>query len=90
MSEEAAQGEGDVRTPSIEAVVDELAIGTGFSGVVRIDHDGGVEYLKAYGLADRAHGIPNTVDTRFMLASVAKGFTALAVMSLVADGTLLL
>ncbi len=88
MSEEAAPGEGDVRTPSIEAVVDELAIGTGFSGVVRIDHDGGVEYLKAFGLADRRHGIPNAIDTRFGIASGAKGFTALTVASLIEEGVL--
>jgi CubicO group peptidase (beta-lactamase class C family) len=44
----------------------------GFSGVVRI---GGEAW--AFGLADRAHGIPNTVDTQFATASGVKGFTAL-------------
>ena len=75
---------------ALEAALDAEAERTAFSGVVRVDRRGAAELAKAYGLADRAHGIPNTVDTRFMLASVAKGFTALAVMSLVADGTLLL
>ena len=42
----------------------------------------------AYGLADRAHGIPNTVDTLFATASGTKSLTALAVMSLVERGTL--
>ena len=42
----------------------------------------------AYGLADRAHGVPNTVDTLFATASGTKGLTALAVMSLVERGTL--
>ena len=75
---------------ALEAALDAEAERTAFSGVVRVERRGAAELAKAYGLADRAHGIPNTVDTRFMLASVAKGFTALAVMSLVADGTLLL
>ncbi len=75
---------------ALEAALDAEAERTGFSGVVRVDRRGEAELAKAYGLADRAHGIPNTVDTRFMLASVAKGFTALAVMSLLADGMLLL
>jgi CubicO group peptidase (beta-lactamase class C family) len=75
---------------ALEAALDAEAERTAFSGVVRVDRLGAAELAKAYGLADRAHGIPNTFDTRFMLASVAKGFTALAVMSLVADGTLLL
>lgn len=73
---------------ALEAALDAEAERTAFSGVVRVDRGGAAELAKAYGLADRARGIPNTVDTRFMLASVAKGFTALAVMSLVADGAL--
>jgi CubicO group peptidase (beta-lactamase class C family) len=43
----------------------------GFSGVVRA---GGESW--AFGFADRAHEIPNTVDTQFGLASGTKGFTA--------------
>ena len=42
----------------------------------------------AYGFADRRWKIPNTPDTRFATASGVKGMTALAVMSLVEDGTL--
>lgn len=73
---------------TLEATLDAEAERTAFSGVVHVERDGTTELAKAYGLADRAHRIPNTVDTRFMLASVAKGFTALVVMSLVDDGTL--
>jgi CubicO group peptidase (beta-lactamase class C family) len=43
---------------------------------------------KAFGLADRAHEIANTVDTVFAIASGTKGFTALTVMSLVQDGAI--
>jgi CubicO group peptidase (beta-lactamase class C family) len=39
-------------------------------------------------LADRAHGIPVTTSTRFGIASTTKGFTALTVASLIADGLL--
>ena len=56
--------------------------------MVRIDRSGDVELAKAYGLADRAHSIPNTVDTRFGIASGTKGLTALAAMSLIEDGSL--
>ena len=67
--------------------IDRLATELGFSGVIRIDRDGQT-FAKAYGLAHRGYRIPNTVDTRFGLASGTKGFTALTVMSLVYDGTL--
>ena len=55
---------------------------------MRVDRSGSVELAKAYGHADRAHSIPNTVDSRFGIASGTKGLTALTVMSLVEDGSL--
>lgn len=72
----------------LHEALDEVAERTGFSGVVRLDRDGELVLSKAYGLADRAHGIANTVDTVFATASGTKGLTALAVMSLVHAGTL--
>ena len=69
-------------------VVDSIAHEKGFAGVVRVDLGGEIEFVKAYGLADRAHNIPNTVDTRFAIASGTKGLTALTVVSLIENGTL--
>jgi CubicO group peptidase (beta-lactamase class C family) len=43
----------------------------GFSGVVRVGDESW-----AFGFADRAHEIANTVDTQFGIASGTKGFTA--------------
>jgi len=60
----------------------------GFSGVVRIDRDGEVLYGRAFGFANRAYELPNTVDTQFGLANGVKGMTALTVVSLIADGRL--
>jgi CubicO group peptidase (beta-lactamase class C family) len=65
-----------------------LAAETSFSGVVRVDREGERLVAEAFGMADRAREVPNTVATRFGLASGAKGFTALSVLSLVEDGTL--
>ena len=72
----------------LQDAVDEAAERTGFSGVVRLDRLGETELSKAYGLADRAHEVPNTVETLFAIASGSKTLTALAVMSLVERGTL--
>jgi CubicO group peptidase (beta-lactamase class C family) len=65
-----------------------IAAETGFSGVVRVDGPDGIEVVRAYGLADRAHGIPNAGDTQFGIASGTKGLTALVVLRLVEDGVL--
>ena len=55
---------------------------TAFSGVVRVDRGAETLVAQAFGLADRGREVPNTVGTRFALASGAKGFTALVVMFL--------
>jgi CubicO group peptidase (beta-lactamase class C family) len=73
---------------SLEAAVDEAVDRTGFSGAVRVDIAGETVLSRAYGYADRAHEIPNTTETQFATASGTKTLTALAVMSLVAQGTL--
>ena len=74
--------------PTLEHALDTLAAETGFSGVVRVDGPGGIEFEKAYGTADRRHGIRSTVDTQFAIASGGKGLTALAVVSLIEAGRL--
>jgi len=68
--------------------IDPIADRSRFAGVVSVDRGGEVEFIKAYGLAHRAHQIPNTVDTRFAIASGSKGLTALTVVSLIKDGAL--
>ena len=51
--------------PSLQDAVDRAAERSGFSGVVRVDRSGRMELCTAYGLADRAHEVPNTVETVF-------------------------
>ncbi|HEY5906370.1 MAG TPA: serine hydrolase domain-containing protein [Actinomycetota bacterium] len=74
----------------LDEAIETVARDSGFTGVVRVDRAGTTEFAKAYGLADRAHEIANSIHTRFALASGAKGFTALTVMSLVEEGSITL
>lgn len=67
-----------------------LASETGFSGVVRIDQGSHTPYAEAFGFAHRGFEVPNKIDTQFAIASGGKGFTALAVASLIEDGILFL
>ena len=75
-------------TAALAAALDEILTASEFSGAVRIDDGSGNIAAAARGAADRAHEVPNTTATRFALASGTKGFTALAAVSLVADGVL--
>lgn len=45
-------------------------------------------FARAYGMADLEHDVPNTVETIFEAGSVAKQFTAMAVLLLARDGKL--
>jgi CubicO group peptidase (beta-lactamase class C family)/RimJ/RimL family protein N-acetyltransferase len=74
----------------LEVDLDRLAHETDFSGVIRVDQTKGPVLVKAYGAACRPHGIANTPDTRFAIASATKGVTALTVVRLIEEGVLAL
>ncbi|MFC0678607.1 serine hydrolase domain-containing protein [Lysobacter korlensis] len=73
---------------SLARTLHDTAVQQDFSGAISLDADGDAVLAQAYGLADRAHGIPNALETRFGTASVSKGFTALAIHALIEDGSL--
>jgi D-alanyl-D-alanine carboxypeptidase len=59
-----------------------------FSGVVLVARNGHVLFEKAYGKRDAQGNDPNTLDTRFNLASAGKMFTSVAVWQQIAAGKL--
>lgn len=59
-----------------------------FSGVIRITHKGETIYETNRGYANIEFGIKNNMTTRFTVASVAKQFTAFAIMILYDKGLL--
>ena len=72
----------------LRRTVDEAVGRAGFAGVVRADRGAETLLDAAYGLADRAHGVPMTTGTRLAIASGSKVFTALTVTALVEQGAL--
>ncbi len=64
-----------------------IAAASQFSGVISLAPLAGSASLElAFGHADRANRIPNTIETRFAMASGCKGFTAAAIWLLVEAG----
>jgi D-alanyl-D-alanine carboxypeptidase len=59
-----------------------------FSGAVLLANNGQPIFAQAYGLADREHHIPNSLNTRFRIGSMNKMFTAVATLQLVSTGKL--
>ena len=76
-------------TPALIELVDRNIDAMGdFSGAVLIARHDRVVYARAGGFADRDRKIPNTIATRFGMASMGKMFTAVAVMQVVQAGKL--
>lgn len=59
-----------------------------FSGAVLIARRGKVILSKGFGFANREYDIPNTSRTKFLIGSLTKQFTAMAVMILAENGKL--
>ncbi|HWW62742.1 MAG TPA: serine hydrolase domain-containing protein, partial [Thermoanaerobaculia bacterium] len=78
----------DPLVPRIDARVREYVDAGLFSGVVLVARGDSIVYEKAFGLADRTFDIPNTMTTKFHIASVSKPITAAAVLLLADRGKL--
>ncbi len=85
----------DVRPPRrvpvtvIGPLIDRQVAAVGdFSGAVLIAEAGRAVYAHAGGFSDREHGVANTLQTRFRMASMGKMFTAVAVLQLAQAGRL--
>ena len=61
-----------------------------FSGAALVARDGRVLLERAWGLADREAGTPNTTATKFRIGSMNKMFTSVATLQLVDAGKLAL
>lgn len=73
---------------SLQTDLEALADSNDFSGVVAVSRDGERIVELTRGFADRGNRRPNTLDTRFGIASATKGLTALTVASLIESGEL--
>ena len=77
-----------IRASAIEQAIEQEITRLPFSGVVFVHEKGGVVLQKAYGMANRAESIPNSINTRFGMASGCKIFTAVAICQMVEQGKL--
>jgi len=77
-----------VQAQAWQVTVDSLAKSGQFSGVVLVAQGGVPQFERAYGMADREAGRPNTLETSFNLGSINKLFTGIAIRQLAAAGKL--
>ena len=80
--------QSELRANELSAYMDKLTTDGLFSGAVLVAKGDVILFEKAYGMADKNQNIPNHVDTKFNLGSIAKTFTAIAIAKLVEQGKL--
>ncbi|HYN07726.1 MAG TPA: serine hydrolase domain-containing protein [Vicinamibacterales bacterium] len=73
---------------ALDGYLSTLAAADVFSGVALVAKGDVPLFHQAYGFADRANRIPNSVRTRFNLGSINKTFTQVAIAQLVEQGRL--
>ena len=57
-----------------------------FNGTILVKKNDSIIYERAFGLANREWGIGNTLDSKFLIGSVSKSYTALMVLILANEG----
>lgn len=84
----ACQSSSTSLSSRIDALVNEYVVGRQFMGSVLVADKGKVVFAKGYGLANVEQNIPNTPETKFMIGSITKQFTAMMVTQLIEKGKL--
>jgi CubicO group peptidase (beta-lactamase class C family) len=85
---EAPKGSDAEVAAAADQWLSQLSAKDEFSGVVLLARNGVPFFQHACGLADRARGVPNAVDTRFNVGSIGKAFTSATIAKLIREGRL--
>jgi CubicO group peptidase (beta-lactamase class C family) len=72
----------------LEILLDAKYENQAFSGVVLIKRKDEELFKGCYGYANRSFSVPNTLQTKFRIASISKIFTAVSVLKLIEEGKL--
>jgi CubicO group peptidase (beta-lactamase class C family) len=83
----ATTGADDFAQKADEYLTQELTAER-FMGSVMVAASNKIIFIKAYGLANREHEIPNAPNTRFRIGSITKQFTAICILKLQEQGKL--
>ena len=77
-----------IKAAKIEEIIQLYTDYGGFNGSALVSFEGEIIYQNGFGFANMEWDIPNTVESKFRIASITKPFTAILIMQLVANNTL--
>lgn len=74
------------QTAGYDRFIDDYARVHRFSGTIMIEDKMGIGYAKSFGYANRQFKAPNTIETKYKIASITKAFTAALILRLHEQG----
>lgn len=74
--------------PAVDSFIATYAAEHDFNGTILIQNKGTVSYAKSFGLANIPFKVPNTIETKYRIASITKAFTAVLILQLHEQGKL--
>src|SRR5688500_1740177 len=74
------------QTPKVNQFIDSIAAKNNFNGTILISKNSTISYKKSFGFANFQFKVPNTVDTRYKVASITKAFTSVLILQLYEQG----
>lgn len=74
------------QSPKVDVFIDSFVRKNNFNGSILISKGAKVSYKKSFGFANFQFKVPNTVDTRYKVASITKAFTSVLILQLYEQG----
>lgn len=72
----------------LDGFIDQYAKAHDFNGSILIQQQGKLRYARSFGLANLPFRVPNTLQTRYKIASITKLFTSVLILQLSEQGKL--
>ncbi|MES2651415.1 MAG: serine hydrolase domain-containing protein [Bacteroidota bacterium] len=70
------------QSSKVDVFIDSFAVKNNFNGTILISKHANISYKKSFGFANFQFKVPNTVDTKYKVASITKAFTAVLILQL--------
>ena len=74
------------QAPTVDRFIAGHAKQHNFNGSILIQRKGKITYAKSFGLANFQFNVPNTIRTKYRIASITKAFTAVLILQLYEQG----
>ena len=74
------------QSPETDSFIDTYVKGHNFNGTILIQNNSVITYQKSFGFANFQFKIPNSIETKYKIASITKLFTSVLIMQLYEQG----